>query len=71
MNLRRIAGLWLCAGVTLFAGCGEQTPEQKKSPSPAVDTSDIKLKAVSHADFLKALKAQEGKVVVVDFWGSF
>ena len=71
MFQRSFAGMFLLAGMGFLSGCGGKPPDDKKPSSPVAETQDIKLEAVSPAEFRKAIDAQKGKVILIDFWGSY
>ena len=56
--------LCFAAGVTAFASLVAGHGAEPAAP-------EIELKAVKYADLKAAVRAQRGKVVVVDIWGVF
>lgn len=68
--------LLLGLSASALVGCGQENcstcPERTASPS-AVENKppEVKLEVVKHIQLLDALKAQRGKVVVLDVWASW
>lgn len=84
--MKRKLCLFLCVVLLGVAGCqragnanpmGEQQgkPNDSKNEGPEkkeqTPKGDVALKVVEHPQFLEALKEHKGKVVLVDFWGTF
>jgi hypothetical protein len=59
-------------GLTLAAFAGPPGPATAPRAAAAPETAaDVTLKSVSYAQLGAAVKAQRGKVVVIDLWGEF
>jgi hypothetical protein len=68
MHLLRLT--WLAVfGAILVTGCGKESPLATAPAAPA--ESIVELKPAKFPQLVEAIKAQKGKVVVLDVWGEF
>jgi thiol-disulfide isomerase/thioredoxin len=65
--MHRLALVLIASSLLLLAGWLGQPAAPAQTPAAAA----VELKVVKYADLIAAVRAQVGKVVVVDIWGEF